>query len=209
MSPDEAAVKAEFEQAVIEVAAEDLKSKVPTLETVEEFSQEVASAIQQTKGEGQLGLSSTANELTLWNRETGEPSQVLSDQLRLRLRQRFPAGHPLQGERVYTHEKMEPLRRGHELCLLHKDHPQRAEMDEVGFRNKFCRKANLISEYEVQQHLQRKHKKAWEAKREHKQEAERREQMDLMRQQTEALLAVQQQQNAPSGVTSTPGAKKS
>ena len=54
------------------------------------------------KGEAATGITSTAAPVTLYNRWSGDPSAILTDQLRTRLRQRFDKEHPWAGQLVYS-----------------------------------------------------------------------------------------------------------
>lgn len=58
-----------------------------------------------------------------------------------------------------TKPKVE-VARGTFKCMLHPSNPNRAHYDELGLP--ICRKANLTSIYQVNRHMQKRHKTEWE-----------------------------------------------
>lgn len=71
-----------------------------------------------------------------------------------------------------TDPKQKPVR-GTLLCMLHPDAPNRKHYDELGFR--VCPKSNMTNEYQVQQHMKKKHPQEWAAIEEERRQKERQE----------------------------------
>lgn len=87
-------------------------------------------------------------------------------------------------------------KKGSVICMLHPDHPNRAHYDDLGFR--VCKKSNLINEFQMKQHMLRKHPQEWKAIQDEEKEQEKREDRALQR----AILAAaagtgQKQEPAP------------
>ena len=141
-------------------------------------------------GEGEMKLVSTAVGIPLWNRATGEQSYVLTDQLKLRLSQRFPRSHPTHGgQLVYTEKAMEPASRGILTCLFHADNDGRKQFG-ARFQTLFCTKSNLPTESDVDDHVRLKHPSAWKAREKSKERAREDRQMALMQAQVIAMEAM-------------------
>ena len=98
----------------------------------------------------------------VYDRFTGEPSYVNRSMLGAQLQKR-----DARGRRVFTTSRKEvetdPATgqptipwRGKEVCLLHVDAENRAEYDAMGLPT--CTKANLVNTFQVNNHLQSKHK---------------------------------------------------
>ena len=76
-------------------------------------------------------------------------------------------------------------RRGQFKCQLHKDNPNRAHYDTLGFR--VCPKDNLANPYEVRRHMQLKHKAEWAAIEEARKEQERQDDRKLQQLMVETV----------------------
>ena len=61
--------------------------------------------------------------------------------------------------------------------MLHKDNPQRAYFDSVGFR--YCKKENIQSPHSLTQHMRLKHPQEWKHIEDAKKEKERLEDREL------------------------------
>ena len=75
------------------------------------------------------------------------------------------------------------------MCLLHADHEDREWLNSIGLSAQLCRKANLRSEFDLQNHMLHRHQQEFsliETARERETQEEQREwtrmQMDAMRQ---------------------------
>ena len=82
--------------------------------------------------------------------------------------------------RVYTTVKppFEPPR-GTYKCLLHADNEERAHYDQMGLAA--CTKDDLASEYQVQRHMQTRHRMEWATIAEERERAERDEERRFQR----------------------------
>lgn len=153
---------------------------------------------------GTRALTSTASEIEVWNRETGEPSTVIFDALRARMNQRFPADHPnvlFRRQRVYTlHptgcecgrpdcEPAPPVVRGNLPCPLSPVNKDRAEVEALGYGHIVCPKpAYFATEYDVELHVEKSHPRYF-AQRERKRERDEREQAKQDNAELRAALA--------------------
>lgn len=117
----------------------------------------------------------------IYDTETAEPSMVNNNWLTKKLGQKRPNGKPY----FTTIKPSSPPKRGTHKCLLHPEHPNRDEWDRMGLP--VCHSGNLISPYEVTQHMKKKHSKAWEAIEHERIERERKEDRDYQRKLAEAL----------------------
>ena len=196
-------------------ANDELKAAADTLRQVLERASGGTSGVR----EGQLIRSSTAGRIAVWNRETGVQSLINSDQIKAVGQTRFPSGHPMARERVYTTTPMEPVAKGTHLCRLHPDHPDRARLDAMGLRGRVCRKQGIPSEFDADMHLRLKHKNAFQIIKEDEVRQEReeyrqmqRDTQEMMQAQSQALLALAEQVAAMQGGTArtarTPKAPK-
>ena len=97
------------------------------------------------------------------------------------------------GTRFFTTVKpsFEP-KRGELKCLLHEDDPERWQYDEWGFA--VCNKSNLVSEFQVNRHVQIRHRMEWQTIYEERQAKEKEEERDFQRQ----LLGLAVQGSRPS-----------
>ena len=85
-------------------------------------------------------------------------------------------------------------KRGELKCLLHKDDPERWQYDEWGFA--VCNKSNLVSEFQVNRHVQIRHRMEWQTIYEERQVKEKEEERDFQRQ----LLGIAGSNNTQSQV---------
>ena len=169
------------EDAAIDAAVDQLQ--LGGVKQAIQYTEDVKSII----GEAGLTLDSSAGKVRLYNRETGVSSDVLTDQLKMHLKKRFPANHPMAHQLVYSiHPTVEPFK-GDVICMLHPKHPDRAYLDSIGLRGKFCYSAHIASEFDLDGHMRHRHSKEWaiiERARSLEREDEGRE---LLRQQTQLL----------------------
>ncbi len=155
--------------------------------------------IREKLGEGSTvsGVTSSAEMMTVYNRYDGVPSQITSDQAGQRLRVRFDKTHPWAGQLVWTTKPPEngPAL-GTLLCPLHKDSDERAYLDSLHFQGKLCLKATLKTEYDKDMHF-KQHKLIFNAVEADKAKQLQLQQMELMREQTNAMKAMAEAQGAP------------
>ena len=142
-------------------------------------------------------LTSTAAELTIYNRETGEPSQVIFDALKARMKQTFPLDHTnpaFAGKRVYSLRKEEvpDVIRGDLSCPLNYASPA-PEALALGFGRgaRSCKKpAYFLTEYDVELHVEKNHKRYFELREQQKEQEEKDIDRDLQRQTLAAMQAM-------------------
>lgn len=116
-----------------------------------------------------IGRITSAGHVFIYDTRSGDRSKCNRNMLPSKLKQKRE-----DGSLVFTLKKpsFEP-KRGILKCMLHLKSPERESYDELGLP--VCRKANLISPYEVERHMQKRHKTAWEAIKHENQEAEKAE----------------------------------
>jgi hypothetical protein len=114
----------------------------------------------------------SAGYCDIWDTRTGEKSKTNYNMLPTQLKKRRE-----DGSRVFT--TIDPgitPHRGTVKCLLHPDGENRKHYDELGFT--VCRKSNLVSLFQLEQHMKHKHKQEYatiEKERADQQRAEDRE----------------------------------
>ena len=112
---------------------------------------------------------SSAGYVYIWDSRTFERAPVLYYMLPSILRRRRE-----DGSFIWTTNDPKQLPyRGTYKCLLHKENPAREAFDKMGLRN--CKKSNIINEFEVKQHMIKKHPKEWNAIEDLRKERERQE----------------------------------
>ncbi len=97
----------------------------------------------------------SAGYVYLYDTKTGDQSKTNRNMLLQQLNKKRP-----DGTRFFT--LRDPGFRppqGKFKCLLHPDQPERAAYDEMGMP--VCTKGNLTSRFQVQRHMQSKHKSEW------------------------------------------------
>ena len=139
------------------------------------------------KGDNTLEAPMTVKEISsagyVWIYDTRSFERLpgLYYMLPQKLRQRRPDG----SFRFTTSQPKEQPYRGSIKCLLHPDSPDREEYDKKGFR--VCLKSNITNEYQLEQHMAKKHKQEWIAIKEERARVERAEDRELQK----ALLNAQ------------------
>ncbi len=154
--------------------------------------------IREKLGDGSTvsGVTSSAEMMTVYNRYDGVPSQITSDQAGQRLRVRFDKTHPWAGQLVWTTKPPEngPAL-GTLLCPLHKDSDERAYLDGLHFQSQTCLKSTLKTDYDKDMHFAQ-HRLIHKAVEADKEKQLQLQQMDLMREQTNAMKAMAAAQGA-------------
>lgn len=133
------------------------------------------------RGDEEMPAPMTVKEISgpgyvwIWDTRTFKKVPVLYYMLPSKLRQRRPDG----SYRFTTTDPGKQPVRGTIKCMLHKDSPERAHYDELGFR--VCIKDNITNDYQLKQHMRKKHPQEWAAIEEARKEKERQEDRELQR----------------------------
>lgn len=159
------------------------------------------------RGDETLEAPMTVKELTsagyvyVWDSRTFERAPVLYYMLPSILRRRRP-----DGSFIWTTNDPKQLpKRGTLKCLLHKDSPDRAEYDKMGLRT--CKKSNITNEFEVKQHMLKKHPKEWQTIEDKRKERERQEDRAFQRTLYEAVGGKKAEEKPPLYVSDKDKAK--
>lgn len=125
----------------------------------------------------------SAGHVYVYDTKTGDRSTISRNMLELQFRKRHP-----DGTRAFTLTQPSVIpARGTHLCLLHTDGPNRREYDRFGFKT--CPKANLMTEFDVEQHMKARHKKEWASIQSERSRLEKDEEKAFQRQMMKALQA--------------------
>lgn len=116
-----------------------------------------------------------AGYVKMYRTDTGEECLTNRNMLLTQLRKKHPEDHPMAGQRVFSLERVEvsKVKREEHTCMLHPESPQRAAFDDLSLP--YCRKSNLVSAFEAQQHMQNKHPREWAVIESMRRDAERQE----------------------------------
>jgi len=125
------------------------------------------------RGDGDIPSPMTATQLEsagyvyIYDTETGEVSVTNRNMLMTQLKKKRP-----DGSRVFTtiNPNITP-KRGTLKCMLHPDDPNYFHYQELGLPE--CRKANLVSPYQVKRHMQKRHPAEWATIEEERAEKEK------------------------------------
>jgi len=171
-----------------------------TPEYIEELMQEVEEAeepgnlregqvLHRSNDDMPLGVQvasvASAGHVFIYNTKTGDRSKTNRNMLEDQLRKVFPE----DGTRVFTTIKpdFEPPR-GTYKCLLHADNDEREHYDQMGLAT--CTKDDLASEYQVQRHMERRHRMEWATIGEERDRAEKDEERRFQRTLMAAIAQV-------------------
>lgn len=153
--------------------------------------------IIDTGSGNKLGAKSIVNSVDsagwvwVYHTETGEPSRINRNMLLTQLKKKIPeTGKFAFSLRRPIDSSGNPIqpKSGTFKCWLHKEDPRRAEFDKTGFPK--CKKSNLLNEYEVDRHMQRKHPTAYKALEKGKKERFEAEDREIRRSQLAAFEAL-------------------
>ena len=124
----------------------------------------------------QVASLESAGYVYVYDTETAERSITNRNMLETQLSKLRP-----DGTRFFTTVKpaFEP-KRGTLKCLLHKDDPDRGQYDSWGFAT--CNKSNLVSEFQVNRHVQIRHRQEWQTIYEERERKEKEEDRNFQRQ---------------------------
>lgn len=98
-----------------------------------------------------------AGYVYIWDTRTFERSPCLTYMLPSKLRMKREDGSYVFTTVPPTQKPM----RGTIKCLLHSDNSNRKHYDEMGLP--ICKKSNLRNEFEMKQHMKKRHPREWEA----------------------------------------------
>ena len=124
----------------------------------------------------QIASLESAGYVYVYDTENGERSIVNRNMLESQLQKMRP-----DDTRYFTTVKpsIEP-KRGTLKCLLHKDDPERWQYDIWGFAT--CNKSNLVSEFQVNRHVQVRHRMEWQTIYDERERKEKEEERNFQRQ---------------------------
>ena len=124
----------------------------------------------------QISSLESAGYVYVYDNITGDRSVVNRNMLEAQL-----SKLRLDGTRFFTTVKpnFEP-KQGELKCLLHEDDPERWQYDEWGFA--VCNKSNLTSEFQVNRHVQIRHRMEWQTIYEERERKDKEEEREFQRQ---------------------------
>ena len=181
-------VQDQIQEALVDLAVEEAKAGEGTLKELKDVTSELEGMVP--KGEGTMKLMSSAGKIPVWNRHTGRQGEILTDQLRFQLSKRFPARHPMAGERVYSLKPVDKPAGLKLKCWLHPDHEKRPWLNSIGLTEKSCLTDGIPTEYAVTTHMRKRHPGAYALILDEKTRAEKRQALELQQQQLEALQRI-------------------
>lgn len=184
-------VQQAVEQAKLDAEMAQLMQNRP------QYTQAVPGTNSQIESGNTRAVISSAAEIPMWNRETGEQSVVIFDALRARMRQKFATDHPnprYANSRVYTlhphgcecgEPSCEPapaVTRGDMSCPLSIHNGDRAEAESLGYGDVFCRKpAYFKSSLAVERHVEKSHPEYFRNRKRAEEDREKRADRELQR----------------------------
>jgi|SRR3972149_2288819 len=139
-----------------------------------------------------------AGYVWIYDTRTGERIPCISYMVRQKLQTRRPDG----SFRFNVTDPGFRPKAGTIKCMLHKEAENREHFNELGFR--ICPKANLTNNYQLSQHMKKKHPQEWAAIDEEKKTKEKEEDRALQR-----LLLTNQLGKAEKTMETLPDAPKS
>ena len=139
-----------------------------------------------------------ADELvSVWSLLDGTESRVLKHKLNEVLRKRTRSnqqvfwipGMPGQPPKVDKGSEL--------LCLLHPDNDEREWLNNIGLVAQTCRKSNLRSDFDLQNHMLHRHQQEWSLIETAREQEARQAQDELVRLQIEAMSGVAKTDTSP------------
>ena len=146
-----------------------------------ELSSELTANPVINKGDAELPAPmvvrsiSSAGYVYVWDTRSYEKLPILYYMLPSKLRQRRPDG----SFRFTTNDPGLLPKRGSIKCMLHLNGENRKYYDELGFR--VCGKENITNNYQLRQHMLKKHPQEWKAIEEERTNKEKQEDRALQR----------------------------
>jgi hypothetical protein len=179
---DETKTGAELEaEQLLGQLAEQLANATPAPEPGSQRPGEVIAKTLEDNGENIPLPMMVANRQVsagytwVYDTETGAPSRVNNNMLRMQLR-KTRLGRDGQQHQVFTTIKPDPSKMpklGTIKCLLHPDHPDRGQLADFNFDP--CHKTNIVSKYSLDTHMKNRHPQEWATILEVRERAEREE----------------------------------
>ncbi len=138
--------------------------------------------VPDSKGQISLGVTElkSAGYVWIYDAKTGDPSRINRNMLPSKLKLTRP-----DGSFVFSLKQLVNPVRGTFKCMLHPDDANRAYYDIQGLA--VCLKSNLTSPYQVERHMQKRHKVEWETIKNERDRKEKQEDRDLQRQMIESM----------------------
>jgi hypothetical protein len=121
-----------------------------------------------------IGSVENSGRITVYDTETGEPSNILYYMKDKALAKKRPNGNP-----YFSLEQKVIPKAGNYKCLLHARHPRRDEFEKLGFST--CPKDNLRNEFQVRRHMLKRHPQEWATIEEERERKERKEDREFQR----------------------------
>lgn len=122
----------------------------------------------------------SAGYVWIFDTKTGEPSKVNRNMLPSKLKQTRP-----DGSFVFSLKQTVKPVRGAFKCMLHPDDSNRAYYDSLGLA--VCLKSNLTSPFQVERHMQKRHRVEWETIKSERDRKEKQEDRELQRQMLRSM----------------------
>ena len=147
---------------------------------------------------GSINDGQDADELvSVWSLLDGTESRVLKHKLGEVLRKRT-----LTGEQVFwipgMPGKPPKVDKGSELlCLLHPDNDERDWLNNIGLVAQTCRKSNLRSDFDLQNHMLHRHQQEFSLIQTAREQEARQQQDELVRLQIEAMTGAAKSETSP------------
>lgn len=151
------------------------------------------------------GGTTSAGYTYIYDPDTGERSITNNNMLPVQLRKKKPDGRvafTIARPKNPDGSFKEPIM-GTYKCMLHAENALRTEYDRIGLPT--CPKSNLMSEFQVEQHMQTRHPRAWKTMEYIRQRAERDADKLFQRNIVELALRAQQPAEQPQVVDVTQG----
>lgn len=176
-----------LEEQMRQAAAAEILTGKTTIEKVGS-----SEAIGADEGGGFEVHTTDREKVTMYNTMNGQPSEFLIYMVGKRLSHKRPDGKP-----VWTLNPAEapPYKVGTLKCPLHHDHEDRAWIDSIGLDGVYCGvnnpegrdKENIPSQFQVVQHMRRKHPTAFATIEQAREKEEKEEERKWQRQMMEAM----------------------
>lgn len=190
-------MSAAIDQARAEAEVNDLVAKMKEAgpAQLKAIADELGASELFQKGTTKVTASPEAEEMvpifhTLTGRSAIVPVYMLKNFLSHRFAREDWIPNPMVGQRVWSLTPTVEPSKGQYMCFLHPKHPRHDEFSALGLTGHECHQDAIPTLHDLDLHMQRKHKSAWQAIERDRTAREQRERDDLLRAQTEAMLAI-------------------
>ncbi len=116
----------------------------------------------------------SAGYVMIYDTLTGEPSRINRNMLMAKMKQRRP-----DGTFIFSLQQTVIPVRGTYKCMLHPDGADRGYYDSLGLP--VCKKSNLTSLFQVERHMQKRHRQEWDTIKAERDRKEKQEDRDFQR----------------------------